>query len=65
MKLFADRQLAAPPELIDWLALRIERSHRAAAQAVADLDAAALSMGRNLSVRLARDILDKPRPTAP
>jgi len=65
MKLFADRQLAAPPDLIDWLALRIERSHRAAAQAVAALDAAALSLGRNLAVRLARDVLDKTRPPAP
>ena len=60
VKLFADRQIAVRPGLVGWLLRRIERSHRAARDAVAQLDAAALVEGRPVDERLARDVLDKP-----
>jgi len=58
-KLFADRQLAPPPEAITWLAQRIERSFLAAAQTVALLDRAALDQGRDLTSAFMRQVLDK------
>ena len=58
VKLFADRQIAAPPNLIDWLVARLERSFAAAQSAVARLDAAALSEGRPVSRALAARVLD-------
>lgn len=63
-KLFADRQIAAPPSLLDWLAQRIERSFAAARQIVEALDTAALDTGRPVSVALARTLLDKSGPDA-
>ena len=60
MKLFADRQLAPPPDVITYLAARIERSHRAASQVVALLDAAALRDKRDLTRAFVRAVLDKP-----
>ncbi|NNF92522.1 MAG: chromosomal replication initiator DnaA [Boseongicola sp.] len=60
LKLFADRQLQVTPRLIAWMVPRIERSFRAAQEAVATLDAAALSQKRRISRDLARDILDNP-----
>lgn len=57
VKLFADRQIAAPPNLIDWLVPRIERSFAAARDAVALIDAAALSEGRPVSRTLAARVL--------
>lgn len=57
LKHFADRQIAAPPALIAFLALRIERSAAAAQEAVARLDRAALERGRAVSVPLAREVL--------
>lgn len=57
-KRFADRGLKAPPELVQWLSLRIERSFAAAARAVALLDEAALAQRRELSVPLARALFD-------
>ncbi|MBT8417874.1 MAG: chromosomal replication initiator DnaA, partial [Silicimonas sp.] len=60
LKLFADRQLQVTPRLIAWMVPRIERSFRAAQEAVAALDAAALSQKRRISRDLARDILDNP-----
>jgi chromosomal replication initiation ATPase DnaA len=57
-KRFADRGLKAPPELVQWLSLRIERSFAAAARAVNLLDAAALAERRELSVPLARRLFD-------
>ncbi len=59
MKLFADRQIMPKPELIRYLAPRIERSFAAAADIVARLDAAALAEGRKINRDLARDLLDK------
>ncbi|MBM7069552.1 DnaA ATPase domain-containing protein [Actibacterium sp. 188UL27-1] len=57
LKLFSDRQLAPPPALIPWLVTRIERSFEAARDIVARLDAATLSTGRPLGMRLAADLL--------
>ncbi len=57
VKLFADRQIRARPQLIGWLTRRIERSFPAAEAAVARLDAAALAQGRPVGVRLAAEVL--------
>jgi len=57
VKLFADRQLAAPREVIDYLALHLERSFAAARDAVARLDRAALAERRRITVPLARQVL--------
>lgn len=59
MKLFADRQISPKPALVSYLATRIERSYAAAAQIVAELDAAALAQGRKINKALAADLLDK------
>lgn len=58
-KLFADRQLRIGADVIDYLVARIERSFAAMRGIVAALDAAALSGHRNLSVALAREILER------
>jgi chromosomal replication initiation ATPase DnaA len=57
VKLFADRQLRVKPALIGWLLGRMERSHRAAAEIVARLDAAGLERGVPVGVALAREVL--------
>ncbi len=57
-KQFADRQLFPAPGVLVFLARRIERSHAAAAAAVAALDRASLSEGRKVSLSLARRVLD-------
>jgi chromosomal replication initiation ATPase DnaA len=59
IKLFADRQIVVPPNLIAWLVPRIERSLSAAAQVVARLDAAALAQGRAVTRAFAGEVLDK------
>jgi len=59
MKLFADRQLRPQPAVIEYLAMRIERSYGAASACVAALDAAALVDKRAISIPFARAILDK------
>lgn len=59
VKLFADRQIAVPPNLISYLVPRIERSLAAAADVVAGLDAAALAQGRPVTRALAAELLDK------
>lgn len=60
IKLFSDRQIAVPPNLIAYLVLRIERSLAAAAEVVARLDALALAEGRSVTRALAAEMLDKP-----
>ena len=60
VKLFADRQIAVSPNLITFLVSRIERSIASARRVVAELDAAALTMGRPISRALAAEVLDKP-----
>lgn len=54
---FVRRGLVAPPELIEWLVKRLERSHVAVLRAVEALDAAAMATRRRLTVTLARDTL--------
>lgn len=57
-KLFADRQIAAPPGLIPYLLARMPRSIGAARALVATLDARALAEGRPIGLRLAAEVLD-------
>ncbi len=63
-KLFTDRQLSPAPDIIAMLVTRIERSFAAAAQVVADLDAASLAEGREINRTLLRSVLDKLPPEA-
>lgn len=58
VKLFADRQIAVPPNLIAYLAARMERSVAAARHLVAELDARALALGRPVTRALAAELLD-------
>ena len=51
------RGVVAPPDVLSYVALRLERRYAAIHDAAARLDAAALAMGRNLSVPLARRTL--------
>lgn len=62
VKLFADRQIAVPPNLIPYLVLRMERSIAAARALVAALDARALAEGRAVTRALAAEVLDSPEP---
>lgn len=59
VKLFDDRQLAVPANLIDYLLPRMERSLAEAARLVDQLDRAALTENRALTRRLAARVLDK------
>lgn len=54
---FLRRGLDARPELIDWLLLRIERSHIALLRAVDTLDQAVMERRKRLSIPLARATL--------
>jgi chromosomal replication initiation ATPase DnaA len=58
VKLFADRQIAPPPRLIDFCLKRMERSFAAAQRLVAALDARSLAEGRPIGTQLAGEILD-------
>lgn len=64
-KQFADRQLFPAPGVLAWVARRIERSHAAAAVAVAALDRASLAEGRRVGLPLARRVLDSGGPDVP
>lgn len=58
VKLFADRQLSIPPEVVMYLASRTERSFEAIERVVADLDHAAVQHGRRVSLQLARGVVE-------
>lgn len=58
VKLFADRQVAVPANLISYLVSRMPRSIGAARALVAALDARALSEARPITRSLAGDLLD-------
>ncbi|EKD60761.1 MAG: chromosomal replication initiator, DnaA, partial [uncultured bacterium] len=58
IKLFADRQIAVPPNLIPYLVQRMDRSFAAAHDLVATLDAHALQRGRPVTRALAAELLD-------
>jgi len=57
VKLFDDRQLSAPPAVIDFLLRRMERSVAAAADLVAQMDKAALAERRRITARFAARFL--------
>ncbi len=56
VKLFADRQITASPDLIGYLLARMERSFAAARAMVAALDRAGLSRRRAITPRLAGEV---------
>lgn len=58
IKQLADRGLRVAPEVAAFIALRIERSFAAVAATAALLDAAAMATGREVTVPLARGVLD-------
>ena len=62
VKLFTDRQITVPPNLIAYLVTRMERSIAAARSLVAELDATALARGRPVTRALAGEVLDKTLP---
>ncbi len=57
-KRFADAGLRVPGDVIAYLVLRIERSFDGVAQIVARLDALSLAERRDITVPLARDLLE-------
>jgi chromosomal replication initiation ATPase DnaA len=57
VKLFVDRQLVVDTSVVDYIALRIERSLARAAEVVNLLDREALSRGRRVSRAIAAEIL--------
>ena len=57
VKLFADRQLHVRPEVVSYLARRIERSFAAAESAVAALDRLSLERKKPVTRALAAEIL--------
>ena len=57
VKLFVDRQLVVDTSVVDYIALRIERSLAKASELVALLDREALSRGRRVSRAIAAEIL--------
>ncbi len=58
VKLFADRQLRVAPEVIRFLLARMERSFAAVRALVAALDRASLAERRDITIPLARRVLD-------
>ncbi|WP_371154510.1 chromosomal replication initiator DnaA [Jannaschia sp. 2305UL9-9] len=57
VKLFADRQIAVRPALVQYLLPRMERSFAAAHRIVGQLDAEALSAGQEVDIPVARRLL--------
>ena len=62
VKLFADRQVAVPANLIPYLVSRMPRSIGAARALVTALDARALAAGRPITRALAGEVLDSGDP---
>ena len=62
VKLLADRQLKVGAEIVSYLVPRIERSFGAVRRIVAAIDATALAQGRNVTVALVRDVLERTVP---
>jgi chromosomal replication initiation ATPase DnaA len=57
VKLFVDRQLVVDTSVVEFLAVRIERSLARAAEVVKDLDREALSRGRRITRAMAGEVL--------
>jgi chromosomal replication initiation ATPase DnaA len=60
LKHFADRQLDAGADVLDYLLSHMERSFAGAARLVEQLDVAALAAHRPVTLKLARDLLQPP-----
>lgn len=58
VKQFADRQCAVGPDVIHYLALRVDRSFQAARDIAVAIDAYALARKRPITRRLAAEVLD-------
>ena len=56
-KLFSDRQLEVDPQIVSYIALRIERSLGAARALVAALDNEALTQSRRITRAMASNLL--------
>lgn len=59
VKMFADRQLRVPPDVISFLLVRMERSFAAARSLVARIDARALAEKRALTVPFVRSVFEQ------
>lgn len=59
VKLFNDRQIVVAPHVVDFIALRMERSMDWVQTFVEAIDKAALSTGRKVSRQLASELLDQ------
>ena len=59
VKMFADRQLRVPPDVIAFLLVRMERSFAAARSLVERIDARALSEKRALTVPFVRSVFEQ------
>jgi chromosomal replication initiation ATPase DnaA len=57
IKLFADRQVLVAAEVINYLAVRLERSVAAAEQAVGALDRGAMALRRPVTIAVVREVL--------
>jgi chromosomal replication initiation ATPase DnaA len=62
VKLFVDRQLVVDTSVVDYLALRIERSLARAREVVAALDREALSRGRRITRPMAAEVVGQGDP---
>ena len=56
-KYFADRQLAVPDTVLQYVVARIERSFQSVSDVVEDMDQQALATKKKVSLGLARDVL--------
>ena len=59
IKLFADRQLGVPPEVVTYLTTRVERSFEAVRRIVGLLDRESLARRRAVTLPLAREIVER------
>ncbi len=59
IKLFADRQLTVPPEVVTYLTARMERSFEAVRRVVGVLDRESLARRRAVTLPLAREIVER------
>jgi chromosomal replication initiation ATPase DnaA len=64
LKQFADRQLSIDPKVLDFLALRVDRSLAAASLAVEAVDRAALASGQKITRQLVARVLGTGAPGA-
>jgi len=59
IKLFADRQLAVAPEVVTYLAARVERSFETLRRLVDEIDRESLARRRAVTLPLAREIVER------